>query len=542
MADDDSSTGSAVSSDGGCRPMDVMFLRLLVEKAVLAKGASAGINSISTSKRSLPSTGAAKHDTDPMAMCREAIQEYLRHTAMKHSLQQQKAWIQPPVLGDVELDFFQAARQAWHRKIDCRLNLIITEHHMPLTLPSTSPNSATLPSREVFVDRTRPEPLKTSMFVYDHQDLLREYLALRNPNMREDAYAPLEFAGPRFATPSLSALRSLLHDLNPSLPQEAKIRISRRCWTQYNASPNQPSQATAAPFVGGKHKPSLPNTNHCLCPTLATHAMPYITSGCPVAQRATLWYMATCGADPNDYALKYDELWHEIRQVRRPVDHLLAADAKYQTNLDDNYFVFYDVILEVMIALIRDPALSSEYGCTSLGADVVPNGIVPFRGLCLFVAPLAFIYPRTPQLYRVFVKLYTRYFRLLHTLNEYPNGIARLSQTFLDLMQVRLPHLLLHLKGLGVNPLEIAFPWMFQAFSGYLLPEQVLLLWDRIIGFDTLHVLPLLSFALFAFRQRALAVARTKRDVEFVMADLRSIAVVPLMQYALFARDIATAA
>lgn len=80
---------------------------------------------------------------------------------------------------------------------------------------------------------------------------------------------------------------------------------------------------------------------------------------------------------------------------------------------------------------------------------------------------------------------------------------------------------------------------MFQAFSGFLLVEQVLLLWDRIVGFDSLHVLPVLSFALFALRQRALAKARSRREAEFIMADCRSVAVVPLLQYALFAKEIA---
>ena len=80
---------------------------------------------------------------------------------------------------------------------------------------------------------------------------------------------------------------------------------------------------------------------------------------------------------------------------------------------------------------------------------------------------------------------------------------------------------------------------MFQAFSGFLLPTQVLLLWDRILGYDSLYLLPLLSFALFSFRGQALSVAQSKREVEFILADLRTVAVVPLLQYALFAHDLA---
>jgi hypothetical protein len=34
--------------------------------------------------------------------------------------------------------------------------------------------------------------------------------------------------------------------------------------------------------------------------------------------------------------------------------------------------------------------------------------------------------------------------------------------------------------------------------------HQVLLLWDRILGFDTLELLPVLAAAIFAFRRNAL--------------------------------------
>lgn len=36
--------------------------------------------------------------------------------------------------------------------------------------------------------------------------------------------------------------------------------------------------------------------------------------------------------------------------------------------------------------------------------------------------------------------------------------------------------------------LRIAFKWMVRAFSGYLSTDQLLLLWDRILGYDSLEV------------------------------------------------------
>ena len=38
--------------------------------------------------------------------------------------------------------------------------------------------------------------------------------------------------------------------------------------------------------------------------------------------------------------------------------------------------------------------------------------------------------------------------------------------------------------------LKIAFKWLMRAFSGFLASDQVLLLWDRILSFDSLEILP----------------------------------------------------
>ena len=41
---------------------------------------------------------------------------------------------------------------------------------------------------------------------------------------------------------------------------------------------------------------------------------------------------------------------------------------------------------------------------------------------------------------------------------------------------------------------------MASAFAGFLSPSEVLLLWDRVVGFDSLLPLPLLAVAVVTFR------------------------------------------
>eukprot|EP01147_Barroeca_monosierra_P000920 gene921-4181_t len=525
-------------------PQDALFLNLLIEKATLlhqshipltlgSKVIDSEIPSHShKEKQDAYSCKDHKGSSccDLLEMCQNDIEEYLKLSQTIHSTSHIDSRTMYHLMETGVPDYLKHAQDVWKSKIDARLALIIREHgfseEMIVLSDMTAPDIAT--SREAFLENTTPEPLHPSMFVYDHQDLLREYLNLKNPNMYEDAYAPLGFARVVFDTPTTNNLRHYFSKLHPRYPQigivDSTFFVGRGRVTD---------------IEGFKERCTL-----ILASCSSSKAREFCRTGVPTAERPHIWHLACCGYADRTYSMRYDELWNEIRRTRLPVDHLLAADCKYFTNLDDSYFVFYvgDVMLEISIAFTRDKThrdvlqrlysynhlstwgLPNNNGniSTQLDSGIIPNGVVPFRGLSLLIAPLAFLYPRTPRLYTVFI-----------------NGILRLSQIFLTLLETHLPQLVLHLQDLGLNPVEIAFPWMFQAFSGFLLVEQVLLLWDRIVGFDSLHVLPVLSFALFALRQRALAKARSRREAEFIMADCRSVAVVPLLQYALFAKEIA---
>ena len=62
------------------------------------------------------------------------------------------------------------------------------------------------------------------------------------------------------------------------------------------------------------------------------------------------------------------------------------------------------------------------------------------------------------------------------------------------------PELVSHVHTLGCPVLAVAFPWIYNAFVGYLPVEEVLLLWDRVVGCDSLLPVPLLAVAVMCFR------------------------------------------
>lgn len=72
-----------------------------------------------------------------------------------------------------------------------------------------------------------------------------------------------------------------------------------------------------------------------------------------------------------------------------------------------------------------------------------------------------------------------------------------------------------------------------RAFSGHLPPEQLLNLWDLILAYDSLEIVPLLAVIILMFRKDNLMKVNTLQNIEAVLADLTSIAVMPLLQMAL---------
>lgn len=53
-----------------------------------------------------------------------------------------------------------------------------------------------------------------------------------------------------------------------------------------------------------------------------------------------------------------------------------------------------------------------------------------------------------------------------------------------------------------------------RGFSGHLPPEQLLYLWDLVLAYDSLEVIPLLAVAILSFRKDNLLQVETLPNVE----------------------------
>uniref|UniRef100_A0A3Q3X3U1 Rab-GAP TBC domain-containing protein n=1 Tax=Mola mola TaxID=94237 RepID=A0A3Q3X3U1_MOLML len=264
-------------------------------------------------------------------------------------------------------------------------------------------------------------------------------------------------------------------------------------------------------------------------------AQQYSRQGCPTGLRADLWALIlNCTNQPQD-VMYYEQLTAGVIQHDLLVDNLIYKDVKLTASNDDYYFVFEDFLYQVLLCFSRDTAVLDHFKYNSATPPKsYIQGVIPFHGFSMYVAPLCFLYNEPSKLYSVFREMYIRYFfRFL----KY-SGIVTLCLQFERLLQTYLPQLFYHLRQIGAQPLRIAFKWMVRAFSGYLSTDQLLLLWDRILGYDSLEIVAVLAAAVFAFRAENLMEVTSLVSAEAVLADLSTLKVMPLIQIFLFATTV----
>ncbi|XP_014792531.1 PREDICTED: TBC1 domain family member 19 [Calidris pugnax] len=280
-------------------------------------------------------------------------------------------------------------------------------------------------------------------------------------------------------------------------------------------------------------------------------AQQYVRQGCPTALRADLWALILNISNQPEDILYYEQLKSNVIQHDLLVDSLIYKDVKLTASNDDYYFVFEDYLYQVLLCFSRDTSVLEHFAYSSatppksyirgkLGMEEYavfypPNGVIPFHGFSMYVAPLCFLYHEPSKLYQIFREMYVRFFFRLHSISSHPSGIVSLCLLFETLLQTHLPQLFYHLREIGAQPLRISFKWMVRAFSGYLATDQLLLLWDRILGYNSLEILAVLAAAVFAFRAVNLMEVTSLAAAEAVLADLSTLKVMPLLQIFLFA-------
>ena len=140
------------------------------------------------------------------------------------------------------------------------------------------------------------------------------------------------------------------------------------------------------------------------------------------------------------------------------------------------------------------------------------------------------MYVQPTEIYFCFREMWARYWCKLHAFSTQSGSLLPLLRLFEDLLQECTPAVCLHLLRLEVPPGSMAVHWISSGFASFLPVEQTLVLWDRIIGFDSLELLPILAAAVFVYRAKWLLQASEPSQVQRLLADATGLKVVPLLQ------------
>ncbi|POM75504.1 TBC1 domain family member 19 [Phytophthora palmivora] len=448
------------------------------------------------------------------------------------------------------LDVVRAARNNWEKITTDEMLRVANELGRPLVAPKMTVEIAARDEGQTAVDAEDTKPMKqnrilATRFLYDGNDLLRALQAIEPPNR---VLQPTETS-----TDTWGSIQLQLY--SPPFPECCRLfsELAPECG-QIGLDELFPAKRNL--FLAEKTRVG----DLVLAHQSVSMARQYSKTGCPVSLRPQIWRQVLSVTITTQDRSYFEHLEKQATQWTYLTDDMYLLDLQ-QTIDSSDYFVFQDHLESVLMAFARDTYVkghalqvngavncsvsreglppTSDPGPVGAVVDttesrVPPNGVLPFNGLVMYLAPLSYLYADHVEIYYVFRELYIRYWSKLNVISTERGTILPLCKLFEDLVVRSSPAAVFHLINIGLKPLDIAFPWIQSAFSSILDIDQVLLLWDRVIGYGSLEVVAIFAAALFHFRSSELELVNTRAEADDLFAELIDIPVVTLLQDYLF--------
>ncbi|XP_014485954.1 PREDICTED: TBC1 domain family member 19 isoform X2 [Dinoponera quadriceps] len=434
-----------------------------------------------------------------------------------------------------DLSYLKKAQIQWERRIQKSLNSTCNELNIPLARirPTSDRDELAEKWNELStydIDLSQYRPL------YAPKDFLDVLFSIRDPSFKKQPdELNWDFSHIQISVKTLTQLRHMYSELAQGIPL---LGVN----PNMPAMENFPNLEAERTHIGEK----VLNSNH------APVAQEFLKRGSPRSLRGRIWSLVLGSVIKDNDVEYYNELKNMVLQYDIVVDKLIIMDVQLTARNDDQYFVFEDVLYKTMLCFSRDSEILAPVTTDrSAGGQVIhavlqgkpatlentlvfpPSGVVPFHGFTMYATPFCYLYDDPCAMYYTFRAFYLRYWFRLHTVSSHEQGIVALCLLFERLLQCHEPQLWTHFKNTHIQPIKIVFKWLMRGFSGHLPPEQLLYLWDLILGYDSLEIIPLFAVTILSFRKDNLLQVNTQQNVEAVLADLSSLKVIPLLQLAL---------
>ena len=449
---------------------------------------------------------------------------------------------------DESLPFIRAARLAWEQGINEELLTVVKEAKKPFIifrptdkkcpyLDQQENNSGLLGNQEEV------------RFLFDGEDLMETALCIRNNNAPPHSFERM-FSALKFELPTAT-----LDDL---IRRYAVLGVSH---VQVGA--DDAIARYGHRFCILRHDEGEAVVARCN----PAEAREYLRGGALPALRAKLWRVALGlpALLSEQEQLLHADLRAECDRLDMVTDELYLHDV--QIVLDDpRFFPFEEELNCAVLCFVRDagvraaalyevhePILGGANGhgvgaypafravVTGSGDGAAPlasppSAVQPFLGLASYFAPLCFLYAQKPAMYTVARALWCKLWCKLNVLSGDEGTLLHVCKTFENLLAMVHPRLCLHLIALGLPPLHVAFGWIHVGFVGFLEMDQLLLLWDRVIGYTDTTLLAVLACAVFVHRAEVLFMPGMTADkATLILNEGSRLRVIPLLQMFLYA-------
>ncbi|CAB3382765.1 Hypothetical predicted protein [Cloeon dipterum] len=438
------------------------------------------------------------------------------------------------VIGSKEpILFLKKAQAQWEKRIQKSLTSMCTELNQVLSKCRAGSDKdemtekwTELSTYDIDLSQYRP--------VYAPKDFLDVLLWIRSPNHRSlDGEGSWDFSQIPLKVKTLSELKSLFQEIARGEPL---LGVNPNMPAQNNLYQNLEAEriALGEKVIAGNHAPV---------------AQEFLKRGCPKCLRGKIWAQVLGSQVKEEHVQHFEELKLFVLQYDMIVDKLLIKDVQLTASNDDQYFVFEDVLYQIMLCFSRDTEVlkifnnSSSTPVTGLlkgknpsfenSIVFPPSGVIPFHGFSMYATPFCYMYDEPINLYFTFRAFYMRYCFRLHEVSSHEQGILSLCLLFERMLQRHEPTLWTHFKQINIQPVKVVFKWLMRGFSGHLPPDQLLDLWDVVLGYDSLEIFPILAVAILSFRKENILDVDTLQNIEAVLADLSSLSVVALLQLSL---------
>jgi hypothetical protein len=366
------------------------------------------------------------------------------------------------------LDVVQNARLIWAKFVKDQLLSISDQMGIPLCQSNSDPNKNVIlekkKKKDATADAESDDDVPRYTGVYSSAKLFETCVHIQNQNNTRTANngASWGLIKLELKTPTKSELRELLNRLDPEVRQVGLDDLNNEWFSEdclFIAKKVNQSGYLPAIYYGTK-------------------------SGVPSSIRPKIWKNLLGVSSSDKEKAYYESLLKDITNRRLLVDDMVHNDVK-RTSDDENYFIFEENIDMTMLTFSRDSQVYRDCAIKPIALMSVtmdnsvtnvpypPSGVIPFEGISLLASPFCYLYNKPEEIYFVFRNFYTRHLCKLHTISSKPESLLHLCKTFEDLLQYHDPQLFYHLTEMEIQPLEIAFNWIYQAFSGYLSVDQV---------------------------------------------------------------------